>query len=389
MLRLRGRSVRTALTGLYAAVFIVLAAALLIATASLTVHSTSASPCLASAAADAGGVSPTPGGCGGPSVHVSPQQAQDIAVRQRNSDLRNLFISSAIALAVASVAAVCLSWLMAGRVLRPLAVMTAATRQISASNLHARLAVRGPQDEVKDLADTIDELLGRLESAFAAQRRFVANAAHELSTPLTLERALLEVALADPDASVESLRTACEEVLASNQDQARLIEALLALATGERGLEAWAPVDLAAVTARVWESRQAEALRRGMEMRASLSPAPTAGNGDLLDRLVANLVDNALRYNRDGGWVEVATAEADGRAVLSVRNSGPVVPAEAVERLFLPFQRLERDRTGRGEGHGLGLSIVEAIAKAHAAAITARARPEGGLDVEVEFPAGR
>jgi signal transduction histidine kinase len=294
-------------------------------------------------------------------------------------------LGAGIALAIMAVASVVLGWLWAGRVLRPVRTISATARRISAGNLHERIAVRAPDDEFKELGDTLDGLLGRLEAAFEFQRHFVANASHELRTPVTVERALLEVALADPDATAGTLRLACEQALASGEQQERLIESLLTLASSEQGLARMEWFDLAEVTGNVLRSRGQEAGRRGLELRALSSPAPAVGDRDLTESLVANLVDNALRYNCERGWVEVETYSGPRGATIVVRNSGPVVPAEAVGRLFRPFQRLDRDRTGPAGGHGLGLAIVQAIVKAHGAHLGARPRPGGGLEVEVCF----
>jgi signal transduction histidine kinase len=288
-----------------------------------------------------------------------------------------------------------LGWLVAGRVLRPLRTMTATTRQLSEHNLHRRLAVAGPDDELKDLADTIDGLLGRLDAAFDAQqdaldaqRRFVANASHELRGPLTRQRAAIEVALADPDASAPSLRSAFQRVLAAGKQQERLLEALLVLARGQAGLDRWEWFDLAAVTDEVLLARHAQVRRRGLRVDAALAPTPALGDPRLAERLVGNLVDNAIGHNLPGagGWVQVQTGSGAGRAELSVANSGPAVPPAEVDRLLRPFQRLGADRTGHREGHGLGLSIVAAVAAAHHADLRVRARAEGGLQVVVCFP---
>jgi signal transduction histidine kinase len=265
--------------------------------------------------------------------------------------------------------------------------MTAATRQISEDDLHQRLAMPGPGDELKDLADTIDGLLARLQAAFDAQRQFAANASHELRTPLTLERTLLEVALADPGATAATLRSACEEVLVANQEQEQLIEALLTLARSQRGLDHREPFDLADVTTRVLDARGRQAAAQGVRINATLGPAPATGDPGLAERLVANLTDNALRYNGPGGRVDVSTGTRNGHAVLRVANTGPAVPADQVQRLLQPFQRLRPDRTGEPGGSGLGLSIVAAIAKAHGAVINARPGHDGGLDLEVTFAA--
>lgn len=302
-------------------------------------------------------------------------------------NIARLVAVSWIALAVTAVASALLGWFAAGRVLRPLRNMTATARTISAGNLHQRLALSGPEDEFKQLGDTFDELLGRLEASFAAQRRFVANAAHELRTPLTVERAVLQVALADPNANAETLRATCEEVLASGRSHERLLDALLTLASGQRGLERRQPVELADVARSGIGSARIALEAHQLELGTNLAPAAALGDPALLERLVANLIDNAVSYNRPGGRVEVSTATDLGRAVLTVANTGPVVPQDEVERLFEPFQRLDRARTGSDGHHGLGLSIVRAIAVAHDGTFTAEPRADGGLIATVSFEA--
>jgi signal transduction histidine kinase len=302
------------------------------------------------------------------------------------ADLGQVLIQAPIALAVVTVLAVALGWVVAGRILRPLATITAAARRISASNLNERLALRGPDDELKALGDTLDDLLTRLEASFEAQRHFVASASHELRTPLTRERAMLQVALDDPGTTAEMWRDTAREVLASNAEQESLIEALLTLASSEGGLSQHEPVDLAAVTGEVLLTRLTEADRLGLRIRAATQPAALDGDLLLTERLVANLVDNAVRHNVAGGHIEVTTRTRDGRAVLSVASTGPVIAAAEVGRLFQPFQRLNGRRGHHGAGHGLGLSIVRAIATAHGAAIGARALRGGGLAVDVTFP---
>jgi signal transduction histidine kinase len=330
---------------------------------------------------------------GKPGVNVTTQrlkiQAERdrlVAVRQRDVALHELFTKSGIALALMAAVSVLLGWLFAGRVLRPLRTITERAREISASNLYERVALAGPDDELTQLADTFDDLLGRLEASFAAQRQFVANAAHELRTPLTRAQTLGEVALADPAATVDSLRASHGRVLAAGRQQERLIEALLTLARSERGLDQREPFDLAAVTATMLHARQREAERRGLYVHATLEPAETTGDPRLAQRLVANLLDNALRYNQPHGRIDVTTSAKAGTAVLSVANSGPQIPPGEVERLFRPFQRLGADRTDQSDGLGLGLSIVDAIAAAHHATLTAHAQPGGGLEIEVGFP---
>ncbi len=304
---------------------------------------------------------------------------------QHGADVRALAFVSLIALVAMAAISMGLGWLVAGRVLRPLRTITAAAREISATDLHRRLALTGPDDEFKELGDTFDGLLERLDASFQAQRQFVANASHELRTPLARLKTLAQVALADPNASVESLRAAHDRVLASEQQLEQLIDALLSLARGERGLDRRQLVDLAALVGEALADRGDEIERRGLRLRAALDPARTQGDPQLLERLAANLIDNAIRHNAPGGRIEVATVTTVATVVLSVVNDGPVVAAEELERLRAPFQRLGAARTGSGDGHGLGLSIVRAIAGAHEAHLDVSPPPEGGLVVEVRF----
>ncbi|WP_246005544.1 sensor histidine kinase [[Actinomadura] parvosata] len=425
--------------------------------------------------------------------------------------LPQLLVGSAVALVVLIPVALALGWYVAGRFLRPLRAITATARSISAGDLHRRLGLGGPADELTELGHTLDDLFARLEAAFDAQRHFVANASHELRTPLAGLRTLLEVALADPDADADDLRAVCQEALALGEHQERLVRALLALATSERGIGRLETLDLARVTRQVLASRRDEAARTGVELTGQLAPAMTAGDPGLVESLIANLIDNAIRHNRAGGHVKVIThpsgegtvraktveagapeaeavtatavragmvgAEAVGAtaacaaasdtgtsaaravgagaveagaveagaveagaveaveagaveagaveagtveagtveagaveagtveagtvdtrvvevagphigAVVTIVNSGPVVPPGQVRRLFQPFQRLAPERHGRRDGYGLGLAIVDAVARAHRATITAAPRPEGGLTVTVEFGRG-
>jgi signal transduction histidine kinase len=302
-------------------------------------------------------------------------------------DRQQLLVASVISLAVIVVGAAAIGWLLAGRVLRPLSTITGAARRISASRLHERLALRGPDDELKELADTLDELFARLEASFDAQRRFAANASHELRTPLTRERTLLQVTRADPAATTGTWQAVSQELLASNVEQERLLEALLTLASSEAGTGEREPVDLAAVTSAALAAARPAISRLGLNVRADIQPAVTDGDPLLLQQLVTNLIDNAVRHNISTGDLRVATRTDGGRAVLSVTNTGPVIPAAEVDRLFQPFQRFGPRPARRDGGHGLGLSIVRAIATAHAAtvAVTAQPVPAGGLAVEVTF----
>jgi signal transduction histidine kinase len=282
--------------------------------------------------------------------------------------------------------AVGVGWLIAGRVLRPLRSIISSARTISATSLHERLDLGRPHDEFTELGETLDDLFSRLEASFEAQRRFVANASHELRTPLAAGRTVLQVALADPGADPQSLRSACQEVLDLGDQQERLIEALLTLASSERGIEQREPFDLAEVTRNVVMNRQSEAERVGIRVATAFSAASAAGDPRLVASLVVNLVDNAVRHNVPGGQVKIATTTTGGRAVLTVSNTGRPIPPGDVDRLFQPFQRLGSDRLRHTSGHGLGLAIVRAIADTHAATVTGTPRPEGGLDIQVSFP---
>jgi signal transduction histidine kinase len=307
------------------------------------------------------------------------QVIQQAGAQQQADMLHQLLVMSGIALGIMAVLAAFLGWLVAGRVLRPLQTMTVRIQHISARNVHERLAVAGPRDELKGLADTVDGLLGRLEAALDSHKRFVANAAHELRTPLTLEHALLEEAVLDPAATAAAFRAQFAELMVVSEQQARLLDSLLVLATSERGLDRRAEIDLATLAGDVLTAARPEVV-----VEAELRPAPVTGDPALVERLVVNLVDNATSYNVPDGRVEVRTGADDGRSFLEVANTGPPVPPEMVDRLLSPFQRL--DRTARDDGHhGLGLSIVQSIATAHDAELTVRARPAGGLAVRVVF----
>jgi signal transduction histidine kinase len=320
---------------------------------------------------------------------TAPRQVHElglIANSQNATDLHHLLIYSWFALAIMALLSVALGWLVAGRVLRPIRTITATARSISASNLHERLGLAGPDDELKELGDTFDDLLARLEQFIKSQRQFVANASHELRTPLALQRTLIQLALTDPEADVESLRAAHERVLASGAQQERVIEALLTLSRGQAGLTKREPFDLAILAEQVLLAREYDARIHSIEVRPDLEPAPMTGDPRLVERLVANLVDNGLAYNADPGRLDIMTECRGDAALLSVTNAGPVVEAGAVGRLTQPFERLAAERSGRGDGSGLGLSIVQAIVNAHGGSLTIRPRPRGGLTVEVTFP---
>src|SRR4051812_45059601 len=314
------------------------------------------------------------------SYNVAAQHeiAQDALAR-----LRTQYV---IALATMTGLSVLIGWAMAGRVLRPLQRITATAKRVSQDTLDQRIGLEGPRDELKELADTFDGMLERLSGAFASQRRFVANASHELRTPLTVIRTELEVTLADPNATTAELRTMGETVRDATLATERLIQALLTLARSEGAGARRAPLALADAARLALAQTGAEAAALHLDVRPTLDPAPVRGDRRLLERLVANLVENAVRHNHDGGVVEVRTGNAAGRSTVEVRNDGDAVPPEAVPSLLEPFQRL--DRGARGDGVGLGLSIVRSVAEAHGGSVELRARPSGGLVVRVSLPAG-
>jgi signal transduction histidine kinase len=311
----------------------------------------------------------------------------NVAVQHEVADdaLAKLRTQYAIALAAMTGLSVVLGWAMAGRFLRPLQRMTATAKRVSQDNLDERIGLEGPRDELKELADTFDGMLERLSGAFASQRRFVANASHELRTPLTVIRTELDVTLADPDATTTDLRAMGETVRDATLATERLIQALLTLARSEGGVTRRDPVDLAECARTAVAQGGSEAGERALDVRSTLDAAPVRGDRRLLERLVANLVENAVRHNVDGGTVGVRTASAAGRSTVEVRNDGPLVPPEAVASLLEPFQRLNRGAPG--DGVGLGLSIVRSVAEAHGGSVELRARPSGGLVVRVSLPA--
>jgi signal transduction histidine kinase len=288
-------------------------------------------------------------------------------------------------LGIVTVLAVLAGWFVSGRMLQPIRTITRTAQRISSSNLHERLALDGPEDELKELGDTLDELFGRLDAAFEAQRRFVANASHELRTPLTVERTLLQVALDDPDTTNAAWRSTARDVLASSIEQTRLIEALLTLTSSEAGVDGSDTLDLATVVASCIADIHSDAERMGIRLSSALERAPLDGDPLLIERLVANLLSNAVRHNVAGGRLDVATEVRDDSVVLRVTNTGALIAASDVERLFQPFQRLNPRRAHHKDGHGLGLSIVRAIATAHRATIDASPLGDGGLSVTVVF----
>ena len=352
----RGRpSLRVQLTLLYSGLFLGLSAAALLATNLLIVRGSVRS---------------------GPTTNAGVPQGVPI---------HRFDLGPAVIGLVAAAAALAGAWWLAGRFLKPLRSMTIAAQEISATNLHRRLDLSGPNDELTDLGKTLDNLFERLQASFESQRHFVANASHELRTPLAGQRALLQVTLADPDASVETWRLTAEELLVLGAQQDHLIEALLTLASSERGIEQREHIDLAEVVSRTLGARGEEARRRDIHVDVSLLEARIDGEPRLVDIMVANLLDNALRHNIAGGQIDIATSTTANHVTISVGNTGALVPFDEVERLFEPFQQLGVERIRHTDGHGFGLAIVRAVVDAHGATLHAKVRPAGGVDVEVTF----
>lgn len=317
-------------------------------------------------------------------------------VKQRaelhDAAVTSLVTQGSIALLVVGGAAAAFGWLIAGRVLSPLHRVTETARRIAGApaadrSLHERIALRGPHDEVKELADAFDTMVERLDRSFDGQRRFVANASHELRTPLTLGRALVEVAMHRGSASPD-VRQLGETLLQINARHERLITGLLLLARSENEITDRAPVDLADVVAHVASQTAAEAEESGITVETDTAEAVTTGDALLLERVVQNLLENGLRHNTEGGRVALSCRTDSGRAVLEVANSGPAVPPYEIPALFEPFRRLDADRVVTAKGAGLGLSIVQSIVRAHGGAVTAVPRPGGGLTVTVSLPSG-
>lgn len=380
-------SARSRLTVLYASLFALGGAALVLITYLLvaqTLHSTSTpgipreiqralGRCLNAARTGAAGVMQK---CA--AVYANGVQAG--ASAQRSTTLAHLLTYSLLSLAGATLLAAVAGWIAAGRILRPVHRLTAAARAASEQNLSHRIALQGPRDELHELADTFDTMLERLDRAFTSQRQFIANASHELRTPLTLMRTAIDVVLAKPEPTREELVSMAAEVRQAVDHSERLIEVLLVLARNQQARALTDPLDLAAIAEDALEGRTAN----GITTTTTLGEAPVTGDGILLERLVANLLDNAELYNIAGGTVEISTTAHDATSVLRVVNTGAVVPADMVERLFLPFTRLD-DRT-RHDGFGLGLALVSSIAAVHGGTVHATAVAVGGLDITVSLP---
>jgi signal transduction histidine kinase len=389
-----GWTVRARLTALYGGLFllagtILLAVTYLLLAAALEKQQVKPGVVYAAISVDKGGAAPEgkpPSKAGLTPAEMEAIERKTALAKQIQADFREQTLDSlvrrgALALGGVAVAGVWLGWLAAGRTLRPIKQITATARRVADRSLHERIALGGPRDELRELADTFDDMLERLDHSFDGQRRFVANASHELRTPLAINRTLLEVAMGRPDSPPE-LRKLGETLLEVNARHERLIDGLLTIARSEQAVVDPVPVDLAEVAANVLDQTPAP----GVAIRRDLQAARTTGDPVLLERLTQNLVDNAVRYNAAGGWVHLACAPAGTHVRLRVVNTGPVVRADEVAELFEPFRRLT-DRVGSARGTGLGLSIVRSVARAHGGEVRATPREGGGLVVEIALPA--
>ncbi|MFE2351505.1 sensor histidine kinase [Kitasatospora cineracea] len=374
----RRRSVRRQFTTLYSGLFLASGATMLTVVWLIAGGSTKAVP------ASDGGAGPLPPGARERIASLEHQLAE-----AHSRQAHQLLLGLAVGLAVMGLVSVALGWYAAGRVLHPLRAMTAVTRRISADNLHERLAVQGPNDELRNLGDTIDELLARLEGAFTAQRRFVADASHELRTPLATMRAAVDVTLAKPGPLPEQTRTLAGRVRTELDQVDRLLDGLLTLARAQHGvLPGTETVRLDELAAEALDERADAITCRGLTVTREAAPdVRVHGSRTLLCRLAQNLVDNAARHNEPGGWLRVAVrAGGDALVHLVVENGGPQLTRDEVAELVRPFRRIGPDRTGGADGSGLGLAIVAAVAEAHGGTLELWARPEGGLRATVALP---
>jgi signal transduction histidine kinase len=330
------------------------------------------------------------------SVRTLPAEEREAYSRARNAyaaqvnaandrALSRVLLAFGGALLLVTLASVAAGWMVAGRALRPISRITSTARSISDRTLDARIALDGPRDELRELADTFDSMLERLEAAFESQRRFVANASHELRTPLAIVRTELDVTLDDPDADLDEMRAMAHVVRDANERMERLIASLLALASSEAGIVQSRSADLAEIVAPALE-REGAFADGTLQLEAALAPAPVLGDPVLLERLAENLIENAVRYNAAVGWVRVRTGIERGEAVLHVANPGARIDPTAVEELLEPFRRLESSRSRSTGGYGLGLAVVRAVAQAHGGRVAVLARREGGLEVTVSLP---
>jgi signal transduction histidine kinase len=407
--RLWPQKVRTRLTLIYAALFFAAGAALLTLTYGLVASNlpTQPSPEVATVSSQelntlnrecnvpgrppkgaiskpATPIPPPPPGC---KQAYGAYEAGTAAGMQalRQNTLAKLLLFSLVGLAVMTVASGFLGWFMSGRVLRPVRVITETARRASEQHLGERLALTGASDELKELADTFDDMLERLDAAFATQRRFVANASHELRTPLTVMRTAIDVTLAKPSPTTRQLTDMAVRVRRSIDRAETMVEALLTLAVSDQGKLSAEFSDLATWAEDAIDAAAPEIERLELRVDATLDPAETTGDPQLLERMISNLVDNAVRHNEPGGCIRLRTGSTDATVYLEIANSGPFIPEDAVPSLFEPFRQMEV-RTDPRDGVGLGLSIARSVATAHLATVTARSKPDGGLDISVVMP---
>ncbi len=381
LLRLRRpqTTVRWRLTVLYGALFLACGAALLAITYALVAHANTNHPLLSTFLEQKFG-RPVPPEVKAASLWIRSQQ--------QIADLHQLEIESGVALAIMAIASTVLGWIVAGRVLRPLRTITTTTRQISETNLHQRLAIGGPRDELRELAETIDGLLERLETAFEAQRRFVANASHELRTPLAMMRTTLDVAVAKPDGVPAQTRELDADLRLDLDHADRLLESFLVLARAQHHeLGNQSLVELEQLIANALASRASEIEASGIAVQTELAQAQVFGSETLLARMVGNVIENAVRYNHPHGSIRIVLARAGENAQLLIESTGVILDDAAVAKLAQPFKRLGQDRTRSQNGHGLGLSIVAAITQAHGGALELHALRQGGLQVQLTLPA--
>jgi signal transduction histidine kinase len=318
--------------------------------------------------------------------HIEPGNNPQIAATTDTSKRRGFLEFTLAGLGLGTLLAAGLGWAVSRRVLRPLTAVTTAAQAASQENLDRRLALAGPPDELKELADTFDAMLARLEAAFASQRRFVANASHELRTPLTEMRTLIDITTARPAASAAQLEPVLAAIGAAVDKSEELIEALLTLARSDRGPGPAEAVDLPTAVEDAIDLIAPAAAAKQIQIGTAVQDAQVTGDRILLERLVSNLIDNAVKHNVPGGWVVASTRTNAGIAELTVSNGGEHIPPDQVTALFEPFRRLS-GRTGNRAGSGLGLSIVASVANAHGGHAQAHARPDGGLDVQITLPA--
>jgi signal transduction histidine kinase len=327
----------------------------------------------------------------GPDVLVGAPEAivglEEERVRLRDATLRELLTQASVALTVAALLSAGIGWWVSGRVLRPVHDITAVARRLSEERLHERISLEGPHDELRELADTFDGMLARLEAAFEAQRRFAANVSHELRNPLAIIRTEIDVALANPEVDPDELRAMGETVRSATERSERVIAALMTLARSSQPVTTHEDVDLAELLRAALASLSTRLGDRGISLE--LAPAQVRGDRALLEQMVANLLENADRYNVANGTIGIRTWSEAGRALLEIANDGERIAKSDVETLFEPFRRHRPDRTGSDQGTGLGLSIVRAIATAHGGTATAGSIPTGGLVVRVTLPVAR